>query len=101
MPILVVVRYTHKKSVALAYVFIGIFVVFDYLSTQLQRTKPTPCGGCSAALLRVEFEVVEVSKIPEFGYFAFSYSVMCILIVVYCFIGSCFGEYGGGLICYL
>ena len=68
-------------------VFIGIFEVFDYLSTQLQRTSPRKRVK-AAALPRVEFEVVEVSKIPEFSYFAFSYSMMCILIYALCFIGN-------------
>ena len=41
------------------------------LSTQLQRVKPTPYGGSVVALLWVDFESVEVSKIKLLRFFLF------------------------------
>ena len=79
----------HKKSVE-PIAFIGIFEVFDYLTFPITTSKAHAIGGSVVALLReCQFEVVEVSKIPVLSYFAFSYSMMCILIYALCFIGIC------------
>ena len=38
-------------------------------------------------------QVVEVFRVTRLSYFAFSYSMMCILNYALCFIGRCFCEY--------
>ena len=83
-------RCAHKKSVE-PFAFIGIFEVFDYPVFPNYNVKAHAIGGSVVALLlETPFESVEVSKIPVLSYFAFSYSMMCILIYALCFIGNIF-----------
>lgn len=79
----------HKKSVE-PLVFIGCFAVLDNLPFPITTYKPTLNSGSAVALfwewgLKVsKFQNIQIS------YFAFSYSMMCILNYAICFIGSYF-----------
>ena len=64
------------------------FEVFDYLPIPITTYKPTRNAGAPSHSLELVFEVVEVSKY-QISYFAFSYSMMCILNYALCFIGIC------------
>ena len=63
------------------------------ISPNLQRVKPTPLAGASLLYSGRNFESVQVPKVPVLSYFAFSYSMMCILIYALCFIGKMFRYY--------
>lgn len=81
-------KYTHKKSVALL-VFIGTFEVLDYLLSPITTYKSTPKRESCRLSLEI---ILKVSKFQKYqiNYFAFSYSMMCILIYALCFIGNMF-----------
>ena len=76
----------HEKSVE-PFAFIGCSEVLDYLNLPITTYKPTLTAGApslhSGRLLKVsKFQNNQIS------YFAFSYSMMCILNYALCFIGN-------------
>ena len=78
----------HKKSVE-PFAFIGYSEVLDYLFIPITTYKPTPISG--SAVAKIWDETTE--KCPSFqnnqiSYFAFFYSMMCILNYALCFIGN-------------
>ena len=77
----------HIKRAWNLLVFIGCFAVLDNLPFPITTYKPTLNSGSAVALfwewgLKVsKFQNIQIS------YFAFSYSMMCILNYALCFIG--------------
>ena len=69
--------YAHKKSVELL-VFIGIFEVFDYLSTQLQRSSPRQTTGAPLPCPGWNLKLSKFQRFQSLAYFAIFYSMMCI-----------------------
>ena len=62
------------------FVFIGTFEVLDYLLSPITTYESTPTR--ESRRLRLEI-ILKVSKFQKYqmSYFAFSYSMMCILIL--------------------
>ena len=67
-------------------------------TTQLQRIKPTLNSGSAVACLGGDLKVSKFQKY-QISYFAFSYSMMCILNYALCFIGNSIRLYSVEINC--
>ena len=79
----------HIKRAWNLLVFIGTFEVLDYLHHPITTYKAHAIGGSAVACPGGDLKVSKFQKY-QISHFAFSYSMMCILIYALCFIGIFF-----------